>query len=71
MDVLSLIGWLHGNQCAGAAGGGGLLLPVRTVASGGIVLPVTPGGSDKTSVGDALINHRRLQTAKSESESSD
>lgn len=39
---------------------------VRTVASGGIVLPVTPGGSDKTSVGDALINHQRLQTEKRE-----
>lgn len=65
MDVLSLIGWHHGNQCAGARRGWELLL-VRTVASGGIVLPVTPGGSDKTSVGDALINHQRLQTEKRE-----
>lgn len=46
-------------------------MPVRTVASGGIVLAVTPGGSDKTSAGDALINHQRLQTEKSERESSD
>lgn len=70
MDVLSLIGWHHGNQCAGARRGWELLL-VRTVASGGIVLPVTPGGSDKTSVGDALINHQRLQAKKGERESSD
>lgn len=37
----------------------------------GSFLAVTPGGSDKTSVADALISHQRLQTEKRERESSD
>lgn len=63
MDVLSPIGWCHENRCARARRDGGRLL-VRNVASAGIVLAATPGGSDKTSVGDSPISHQRLQAEK-------
>lgn len=44
---------------------------VRNLVSTGIIFAVTPGGSDKTSVGDAPISHQRLQTEKREWEPSD
>lgn len=56
MDVLSIIGWHHENQCVRVRESRGCLL-LRVAVD-----VVTPGGSDKTSVSDAAINHHRLQT---------
>lgn len=61
MDVLSPIGWHHGNQCC--KGQEGLRAPAGQEPAG-IVFAVTPGGSDKTSVGDAAISHREITDRK-------